>query len=70
MQNHENVSDLRAQIAELQERLETVRALCDAAEHVGIVSGGWFTVQAVRKAANGEPLPKPTLTPASGSLSA
>ncbi|NEA52346.1 hypothetical protein [Streptomyces sp. SID10815] len=43
----------RAQVAALQqeeERIETVRALCDAANHAGISSGGWFTVAAVRKA--------------------
>ena len=48
-----------AELKQEHERLETVRALCDAAEYVGIVSGGWFTVEAVRRAANGEPLPKP-----------
>jgi aminopeptidase N len=42
-----------------RDRFETLRALCDAAEHVGIVSGGWFTVEAVRRAAAGVPLPKP-----------
>ncbi|MBZ6211711.1 hypothetical protein KVH31_35020 [Streptomyces olivaceus] len=60
MQNDQNPTALQAQLAELQERLETIRSLCDAAEHVGIVSGGWFTVDAVRRAANGQPLPRPT----------
>jgi hypothetical protein len=53
-----DTADLKRRIAELeqalradQERFETVRSLCDAADHVGIVSGGWFTVEAVRKAA-------------------
>jgi hypothetical protein len=50
---------LLARVAELEERLDTVRALRDAAEDVGIVSGGWFTVAAVRRAANGEELPSP-----------
>ncbi|MEU2924143.1 hypothetical protein ABZ636_03650 [Streptomyces sp. NPDC007251] len=42
----------RLRVAE--ERIETVRALCDAADHAGISSGGWFTVEAVRKAISGE----------------
>jgi hypothetical protein len=50
---------LLARVAELEERLDTARALRDAAEDVGIVSGGWFTVAAVRRAANGEELPSP-----------
>ncbi|WP_033307396.1 hypothetical protein RFN58_07185 [Streptomyces iakyrus] len=54
-----DVAELRARVAELDERLATLRALCDAADQVGIVSGGWFTVEAVRRAASGEPLPKP-----------
>lgn len=33
-----------------QEAFEAVRALCDAADYAGIVSGGWFTVEAIRKA--------------------
>lgn len=36
----------------LAERVETVRALCDSADAVGIISGGWFTVDNVRKALN------------------
>jgi hypothetical protein len=43
-----------------EERLETLRALCDAAEHIGLVSGGWFTVEAIRRATDGEPLPTPS----------
>lgn len=50
---------LRARVAELEARSETLRALCDAADHVGIVSGGWFTVEAVRRATAGEPLLRP-----------
>jgi hypothetical protein len=42
---------LQAELAARDERLETVRALCDAADHAGITSGGWFTVEAVRRAA-------------------
>ncbi len=42
--------------------METLRALCDAAEHIGLVSGGWFTVEAIRRATDGEPLPKPDIT--------
>lgn len=38
------------------ERIETLRALCDAADVAGITSGGWFTVDAVRKAASLEPV--------------
>ncbi|MDX2760790.1 hypothetical protein, partial [Streptomyces europaeiscabiei] len=33
-----------------RERFETARALCDAADYAGITSGGWFTVEAIRKA--------------------
>lgn len=33
-----------------QTAFETVRALCDAADYAGITSGGWFTVEAIRKA--------------------
>lgn len=33
-----------------QEAFEAVRALCDAADYAGITSGGWFTVEAIRKA--------------------
>ena len=43
----------RSRVAELEkatEQIETVRALCDAADHAGISSGGWFTVDAVRRA--------------------
>lgn len=56
---HEENARLRAELAAVEARLETLRALCDAADHVGIVSGGWFTVAAVRRAATGEPLPRP-----------
>ncbi|WP_435643813.1 hypothetical protein ACR9VJ_26160 [Streptomyces sp. H49] len=45
---------VRAAVAASAERIETVRALCDAADHAGISSGGWFTVEAVRKAISGE----------------
>jgi hypothetical protein len=44
---------LKAERDALQERLETVRAVCDAADHAGVTSGGWFTVDAVRKAVGG-----------------
>jgi hypothetical protein len=56
---NEALSDAAEQLRANQDRFETLRALCDAAEHVGIVSGGWFTVDAVRRAVAGEPLPKP-----------
>ncbi|MFG2269080.1 hypothetical protein ACGFNY_04820 [Streptomyces chartreusis] len=56
---HEENARLRAELAAVEERLETLRALCDAADRVGIVSGGWFTVAAVRRATAGEPLPRP-----------
>lgn len=56
---HEENARLRAELAAVEARLETLRALCDAADHVGIVSGGWFTVAAVRRATAGEPLPRP-----------
>jgi Mor family transcriptional regulator len=56
---NEALDDAVQALREQQDRFETLRALCDAAEHVGIVSGGWFTVEAVRRAAAGEPLPKP-----------
>lgn len=48
-----NLGDALTRIAELENRLETLRALCDAADHIGIVSGGWFTVEAVRRATAG-----------------
>jgi hypothetical protein len=49
----ERAARAQARIDELEipdERIETLRALCDAADHAGIASGGWFTVEAVRKA--------------------
>lgn len=56
---NEALSDAAEKLRENQSRFETLRSLCDAAEHVGIVSGGWFTVEAVRRAAAGVPLPRP-----------
>lgn len=56
---NEALSDAAEALRADRDRFETLRALCDAAEHVGIVSGGWFTVDAVRRAAAGVPLPKP-----------
>jgi len=56
---NEALSDAAERMRADRDRFETLRALCDAAEHVGIVSGGWFTVEAVRRAAAGAPLPKP-----------
>ena len=56
---NEWVDDAAKALRENQNRFETIRSLCDAAEHVGIVSGGWFTVEAVRRAAAGVPVPKP-----------
>ncbi|MEV4232744.1 hypothetical protein AB0J81_37910 [Streptomyces bobili] len=56
---NEALDDAVQALREQRDRFEMLRALCDAADHVGIVSGGWFTVEAVRRAAAGEPLPKP-----------
>jgi hypothetical protein len=44
------IDRLRDELVAAREGLETVRALCDAADYAGITSGGWFTVEAVRKA--------------------
>lgn len=52
------LSEAAETLRENRDRFETLRALCDAAEQVGIVSGGWFTVEAVRRAAAGESLPQ------------
>lgn len=56
---NESLDDAAKALREQQDRFQMLRALCDAADRVGIVSGGWFTVEAVRRAAAGEPLPKP-----------
>lgn len=55
---NEALDDAVQELRKQQDRFETLGALCDAADQVGIVSGGWFTVEAVRRAAAGEPLPK------------
>lgn len=55
---NEALSEAAETLRENRDRFETLRSLCDAAEQVGIVSGGWFTVEAVRRAAAGEPLPQ------------
>lgn len=55
---NEVLSDAAEALRANAERFETVRSLCDAADHVGIVSGGWFTVDAVRRAAAGQSLPE------------
>ncbi|MFF5404557.1 hypothetical protein ACFY8K_17050 [Streptomyces misionensis] len=52
---NEALSDAAEALREQRDRFETVRALCDAADHAGIVSGGWFTVDAVRRAAANSP---------------
>ena len=56
---NESLDDAAKALREQRGRFEMLRALCDAADQVGIVSGGWFTVEAVRRAAAGEPLPRP-----------
>lgn len=47
---NEALDDAARQRRADQEAFEAVRALCDAADYAGITSGGWFTVEAIRKA--------------------